>query len=501
MQRTLLASAVLALAAFSSRPAGAVDTTWTFNGDGNWTEAAKWSAGEPNSDTFNVFIDDGDTAVTVTLNASRTIGSLSLGTDDTLQVENPFTSNQTLTSANGFNNDGSILLTGTSSGLVTLAITSGTLTNSATGLLHFQIGGSGSRTFSGDLVNNGTVTVDRPTTFNKSGGLYTNNGQFTVNSSLSVSSGGTLTQAAGTLDVNGTLTIASGSALNLDGGTLNLDGTLGLSSTVFTQTAGTINYMSGSINGDFNYLGGVITGTPLLSGATLIIGPAATNPVSFLFTNNSTLASDVHAGQTLTLQISGTVSQALSSADGFTNDGSIVLTGTSSGAAVLSLDSGTLTNSATGLVHFQTGGTGLRTFTGDLLNNGTVIVDRPTTFNKSGGQYTNNATFDVNSTLTIDSAGTFEQAAGTFDLASAITVTGGSAFNLTGGTLAMDGNINLTGGTVFTQSAGTLAYTSGTISTGTFDYEGGTITGTPQLSLATLQIGPAATECGLLPVH
>lgn len=112
MRRTVYYGAVLALT-FVSYSARATDTTWTFNGDGNWTETAKWSNGEPNSSSFNVFIDDGDSAVTVTLNATRTIGSISLGVDDTLTLQTLGSTTQTVTSANGFTNDGSILLTGT----------------------------------------------------------------------------------------------------------------------------------------------------------------------------------------------------------------------------------------------------------------------------------------------------------------------------------------------------------------------------------------------------
>ncbi len=275
------------------------------------------------------------------------------------------------------------------------------------------------------MLNNGTVIVDRPTTFNKSGGQYTNNATFDVNSTLTIDSAGTFEQAAGTFDLASAITVTGGSAFNLTGGTLAMDGNINLTGgTVFTQSAGTLAYTSGTIStGTFDYEGGTITGTPQLSIATLQIGPAATNAASFLFTNNGNLEGDLHAGQTVTLQDSFTTARMLTSATGFTNDGSILLTGTSSGSADLVITSGTLTNSATGLVHFQTGGTGLRTFTGDLLNNGTVIVDRPTTFNKSGGQYTNNATFNVNSTLTITDGTLTNFAAntltdGTYDVAS-----------------------------------------------------------------------------------
>ncbi len=426
------------------RRAWAIDTIWTFNGDGNWTDAANWSNGQPINDTYNVFIDDGDTAVTVTLNTSRTMGSLTLGSDDTLQIQNLSTATLTLTSANGFTNDGSILLMATGTGATSLTITSGTLTNSATGLLHFQSGGSASRVFSGDLLNNGTVTVDRSTTFNKSGGSYTNHGQFTINSgnTLTISGGGTFTQAGGTLDVNATVDLNNGSILNLNGGVMNMAGNVTLAGTgnVFTQDGGTLDYTSGSISsGLYQYLGGTISGTPQLSGATLEIGPTATDPVSFLLTNDNTLVGDVHAGQTLTVQDTSTVVQGLTSANGFTNDGSILLMATGTGATSLTITSGTLTNSATGLLHFQSGGSASRVFSGDLLNNGTVTVDRSTTFNKSGGSYTNHGQFTINSgnTLTISDG----------------SLTNFAANTLTAGTYDITGTLRFPGADIVTNQA------------------------------------------------
>ena len=204
-----------------------------------------------------------------------------------------------------------------------------------------------------------------------------------------------------------------------------MDGNINLTGgTVFTQSAGTLAYTSGTIStGTFDYEGGTITGTPQLSLATLQIGPAATNAASFLFTSNGNLVGDLRVGQTVTLQNSFSATKTLTSATGFTNDGSILVTASGTASTALAVTSGTLTNGATGLIHFQAG-TSSRLFTGDLVNNGTVTVDRTTTFDKAGGQYTNNGTFDVNSNLTITDGGTFEQAGGTFDLAATLTVSG-----------------------------------------------------------------------------
>jgi hypothetical protein len=119
-----------------------IDTTWVFDGDGNWTQSEKWSNGEPIDNSFNVHIDDGDSAVTVTLNASRTIGGLEIGMNDALRIEALSFPRVQLTVANGFVNDATIVLTGTSFGDPELAISNGSLVNSQTGSLLFQAGGT-----------------------------------------------------------------------------------------------------------------------------------------------------------------------------------------------------------------------------------------------------------------------------------------------------------------------------------------------------------------------
>src|SRR4051812_5181829 len=88
------------------QPAMAITNTWTFNGNGNWNDGPKWSLGIP-AEGVTAVIDDGDTAVTVTLDTSHSIDALSLGSDDTLLVDSSNTS-VTLTSANAFTNSGTI---------------------------------------------------------------------------------------------------------------------------------------------------------------------------------------------------------------------------------------------------------------------------------------------------------------------------------------------------------------------------------------------------------
>jgi hypothetical protein len=392
---------------FFAQSASAVDTTWTFNGDGNWATPANWSAGEPNISTFTAIIDDGDSAVTVTLNASRTIGALILGADDAVRIENTAAAT-TLTLANGFINDGSLLLSGTGGGNAQLTITTGTLTNGATGVLHFQNVGLGGRLLNSDLINNGTVLVDRNTTFAKTSGSYTNNNQLSVGTgiTLNVNSGAAvLNQNAGTFDLNGSLILAAGAAINMNGGTLDIAANSTIS------------------GGTFNYTGGIINGTATLTNSTLMVGPDAGSATSFVIGSSSALASDIGAGHTVTVR-TGNTSTTLTSAVGFTNDGTIGLTGNGSGVARLTLASGTLNNSSTGLIHIQSG-PGSRAFSGDLINNGEVRASLSATFDKAGGSYANNGKFVVEGgALAITNGGTLTNFSGT-------TLTGGM-YDVTG---------------------------------------------------------------------
>jgi hypothetical protein len=411
---------VICVCASLFQPAVALDNTWIFNGDGNWDDGPKWSFGIPAQGAgVTAVIDDGDTAVTVTMDTSHSIDALSLDTDDTLLIQ-ANSSNVTLTSANGFTNNGTIRLTsvGSGGGIASLSVSSGTLTNSATGLIDFQAGAD-ARGLTADLVNNGTVTVNHDVPFDKFQGSYTNN------ASLSVSTGNTLT-------------MGNASTLNQNGGTFTLNGTL--NSGTFTHNSGTFAFGSGALvqNLNYNYLGGTITGTPTLHNTTLVLGPG-TNPASFLMDQGNVLASDVRAGQTITVQ-SNSNSVTLSNAGGFTNNGTIRFTSIGTGGATsLTVNGGTLTNSATGLIDFQAGTEGQDLST-DLVNNGTVTVNHNVSFEKFQGNFTNNSLLTVGGgkTLSISNAGTLTNYSGT---------------TLTGGTYDLSGTLKLPSAFIQTNQA------------------------------------------------
>ena len=125
---TLPAFICLALAA--TIPTQAQTSTWINNGDGLFSNAANWDNGSPNGASFNAIIDDGDSAVTVTLDSSRTVANLTLGADDSLLLNN----NTALTVAGDVTNNGLIQL------------------NSLGNTTSLNISGAGNHTFSGSGI-------------------------------------------------------------------------------------------------------------------------------------------------------------------------------------------------------------------------------------------------------------------------------------------------------------------------------------------------------------
>jgi hypothetical protein len=455
----------LALCMLDGRRARAIDTTWTSNNSGSWLSAGNWDNGEPNNDTYNAIIDDGDSAVSVTLNnAARTVGSVAIGADDTLAIQsisNPATDGY-LTVTNGFNNSGTLVLNANGADSVTLDITGGALNNAAGA--HFNATGPftlTSFTFRGDLINHGSVDLAHNVNFNKGpGASYANYGTFRIGEELRIF-GGTFDQYDGVLQVEdeGNFSALTSTAeLNLRGGEMQVGGNIllanGAIEGTFNHFSGVLNHTNGAFSsGTYNFLGGTVTGTPRIKSSAFLIGPAATSAASFILEDDITFAGNVHAGQQITVKNTSTFSYGLTAASGFTNDGTIVVTAANTGGVEFEVNSGPLTNSATGLLHFQAGGSGFRRFSASLINNGTVTVGETISFSNGGATYTNNNLFSIADVKTLTVNGTFEQAAGTLDILGRYTQSGG-----------------------------------------TFRYLGGTINGTPGIDNGTLHIGAAAAN-------
>jgi len=257
---SLLLALLLALAAIpAARPALAVDSAWKIDASGNWSDAAKWTAGVPNAigDIARLTYDI-TAARTVTIDASsRKVGSLYLSDDD---------SAWTLTGV-GLNLDGSsgsaLIQSDGGTGFThiisapislydgtTVAVDSGTL--QVSGAISVAVAGKGiTKTGAGTLVLSAANTYTGATTISGGALMVSGTGATISSTSTLYVSGGTLTVAdggvvtAGTLYAslsnllgNGTITATKGAILDAD---LVFDATHGTTQTLALGTGGTLN--------------------------------------------------------------------------------------------------------------------------------------------------------------------------------------------------------------------------------------------------------------------
>ena len=301
--------------------------------------------------------------------------------------------NATLTAATGFTNSGDITLESTQKpGLATLRVSSGTLTNAATGVINVNTGAGGARIISAHLLNNGVVNLNAGTLFSRSGGIYANNGTINIPalSSLNIiSASQVFNQESGSLAISGAFSMSGASTLNFNGGT--------------------------------------ITGTPVLSGSSLNIGARGTSPAAFVVRGTSKLSGDISSGQRVVVQsgING-ANATLTAATGFTNSGDITLESTQNpGLATLRVSSGTLTNAATGVINADTGAGGTRTISAEVHNAGTVNVKIPMNLGRTGSNHINSGSLNIDNAV--------------------LTVIGTTFTNGTGGAISASGALDVSG--------------------------------------------------------
>ena len=320
-----------------------------------------------------------------------------------------------LTAATGFTNGGRVDLDNSTSAFnTTLRLTSGALTNQ--GEMRMLATAAGTRILDMELVNDANLLVAQNTRFHT--GPYTNGASIVIDPGK-------------TLDFDTTPVVT----FNQDGGTLQIDGTL------FKNL------------GAFHYNGGAITGEPRLRNNALTIGPAATDPLAIVQDGTlSTLAGDVHAGQTLRVESNSVVgSSILTTAADFSNAGTIRLESIGTFNATLTLAPGTLTNDNSLVMAASLGSRILR---GALINNGSFVAEQRTTIHD--GPIANNGTFEIQSGVLLD-----------FDTTPVVT------FNQAAGILQIDGS---------------FVHRSGT-----FNFDGGSVAGVARLENLALNIGAAST--------
>ncbi len=318
--RGITLPAIISLCIASSVASQAQTSTWTNNGDGLFSNAANWDNGSPNGATFDAIIDDGDTAVSVTLDVSRTLNNLTLGADDSLFFNN----NTALTLAGNIANNGLIQLN--SLGNTTSLSFSGTGDHSLSGTGIVRLGNSVNRIAgSGTLVNTATHTIEGGGNIGSNTLGINNQGLIRANQT-----GVLMTidpSAAGNLLNTGTLRAENG-------GGLLLTGTGGGS---FNNTGGTIEALAGSVV-RFNASASVTGGTLSTTGN----GSLSIDGGQTVFFTDLANAGDVTIQNNSDLRLSGAIA----------NSGSIS-TDALGNATNVRIESGGVTLSGGGTVSFQ----------------------------------------------------------------------------------------------------------------------------------------------------
>jgi autotransporter-associated beta strand protein len=248
-----LVAFLLGLALLPAAAAAAIDSSWNANASGNWSDAAKWTAGVPNAIndiarlTYNI-----TAARTVTIDGStRTVGSLYLNDDNfgyTLAgvgLKIDVSSGSAL-----IQSDGGTGVTHTISAPVTLNDSATVAVNSATlqisGIISSGVAGTGiAKTGAGTLTLTAANTFSGPTTI--SGGILSLSG---ASGAITSAAGGITVNTGGTLKLDNTSTANNGNrladtvVLTMNGGTLNFSNDAGAAN--FSETVGQLNLMSGA---------------------------------------------------------------------------------------------------------------------------------------------------------------------------------------------------------------------------------------------------------------
>ena len=230
---TAAACTLLFVAGSLAATSAHAQTFFTWNGGtGNWSDAAFWTGGVPNSNLADVFVDGGKAINSVVnVNGAYTVGRLTISTGDTVNLNNG--QSFTLSSAGGFAG-------------------AGTLNNNGA----FTVGSTGSFT---DF-------------FIQGGGTFTGTGTFTLANADRVRGGGTLTNTAthtiqGETNNSGSLgsdEIAINNAglinANVAGLALLVDpNATGLTNTgTLRASNGGVLVLTGNGNGAFNNAGGTV---------------------------------------------------------------------------------------------------------------------------------------------------------------------------------------------------------------------------------------------------
>lgn len=376
------------------------------------------------------------------------IGGLTTTTASVLRMlPDGSTGTSTLTVASGFNNLGLIELTASVGAYASaLAVSAGTLTNAASGVIRSDVGTGGSRTLHAAVTNLGVIDIDQPLTWNGVSVAQVNDGSITVDANLTISQTGTAPSFAN----SGAITIAGAATLSVIGGAFTQTPTSIGGTGILAFTAVSLALPSAFATGALTtwLVNTTVTGAGSLTnevGRTLNMrGTALSLPLIndglILLDGNNTFSGSVAAspGSTLRFAASGSTGFAALSTVGFTNHGEIELSSTTSSySATLVVASGTLVNSPSGGIRSVVGTGGARTLEGSVDNQGLIEVQQPLQWNANNTLISNSGTLDVSgANLTIAQSGSASFAtSGTVNIGTARTLL------ISGGSIAQDGGV------------------------------------------------------------
>ncbi len=376
----------------------------------------------------------------------------------------------TATATAGLNNAGTIDIVADGAGYTTaLDVAGGPLVNAAGGVIRSLTGtGGGTRELRAVLQNAGTLTLQTGLTLGRADAAQTNSG------TIDVTGGNLLVQQTGTSPsfVNtGTINVAAGRTLTVSNGTVNLSGGVVNGRDGFFVTTGspTLSFTSASLRPRITLAATTVIPDPFTvpAGDTLRLldgsfAPPSLNNLGVIAMEGTatinTPTFTTNAGSTLLVRginIAGGGTASATVTNGFTNNGSLVMTAVGVGYSVtLSVPNGTLVNGAGGTISSIAGSGGSRTLAAQLDNQGTLQVSQSLTINRAESDHVNNGliellsadlsftnsgttpTFVNNDSIHLTSGRTLSFAGGAVDLRSGI-IAGRDAFLLASGTTSL----------------------------------------------------------------
>jgi hypothetical protein len=477
--------AVAVLTAIGAFPyvASGANTSWTFNGSGNWTLASNWNNNVPvgsidvfsrHNDATNRTINYDYGGPSIQLN-SMTIENTATGSELFQQTANTFNS---LTETIGDSGSGYWTLGGGTHNV--------TVSNNSIGLAFGSLTtGKGTGTMSGGVFNAAGAQIfvgyHGNGTFTQTNGTLT---AFFMTMGWQADGVGTYTLNGGTANITAGLFVGylGNGTMNMNGGTMSTPyEDLGTSQTSrFNQTAGTNIVGTGSTGRMFlgdsgvatyllsgtgslvmngtEYIGNNGAGTMNQSGGAQTVGSAASNGTIELGYSSTGIGNYLLSAGSLMVTGAETVGDG--GAGTFTQNGGTNTLGTPSTAGDLFLGVGTVATNSFGKGIYLLSGTGALT-----SNVAAIGYNGAGTFNQSGGTH---STTNLEIAANPGSTGTYLLSAGTLNSVAANYVgdSGDGTFNQMGGT----NNI----GTTSMQGVLLVGYAAG--SNGTFLLSGGTVT-------------------------